>query len=383
MFTHILEACNSCTSNISGREHYPFTSTTMYLSSTDQQDSVGRHETDVKRYYQSMPVGYTTGFLQLRYADLINSLKESGCDVTFTEDEVIIRGAPDVAERAIKRLQQAIEDFQESYPSVENLDLTRSYFKKTDVIKRIEEIKTSMGVHCTFNEMKTNLRFYGRRDEHVKKAREKIIKLLLPPRNKAVDQDQSKDVTTTNQKESNGDSIDEESECTTNNGPAMSKDVTPKQVVPCGINAKKKHRGIDRQFSWSTDAKECRVFRTKENIIIKVYSADILSAPVDSIVNAANVNLAHGAGIARAIAKAAGKDLIKEGYDYLNSHGKLKVGEACATSAGNMSYKCVIHAVGPCWDYYKPHSLVGYWNIWHALQSIILAYLSQSRRVIV
>lgn len=74
---------------------------------------------------------------------------------------------------------------------------------------------------------------------------------------------------------------------------------------------------------------------------------DLLAAPVDAIVNAANGGLSHGGGVAAAIATAAGPDFDDECRDLIRQQGRVAVGEAVATSAGRLPYKGVIHAVGP------------------------------------
>ncbi|KAK3607318.1 hypothetical protein CHS0354_018803 [Potamilus streckersoni] len=88
-----------------------------------------------------------------------------------------------------------------------------------------------------------------------------------------------------------------------------------------------------------------------------VYEASIVSLPrVSAIVNAANEHLSHGGGVAYHIYKAAGGDkskLEKECRDYIESNGKIAVTKNFTSSAGNMPYHGVIHAVGPMWTDYK------------------------------
>jgi O-acetyl-ADP-ribose deacetylase (regulator of RNase III) len=79
----------------------------------------------------------------------------------------------------------------------------------------------------------------------------------------------------------------------------------------------------------------------------ELVTGDLLSQPVDAIVNAANGQLAHGGGVAAAIARAAGPELERDGDRIVKERGPLRVGEAVATSAGRLPYKAVIHAVGP------------------------------------
>lgn len=73
--------------------------------------------------------------------------------------------------------------------------------------------------------------------------------------------------------------------------------------------------------------------------------ADLLAQDVDAIVNAANERLAHGGGIAGAIARAAGPALEEES----RAAGGCPVGGAVVTTAGNLRQRAVIHAVGPVW----------------------------------
>jgi putative ATPase len=79
----------------------------------------------------------------------------------------------------------------------------------------------------------------------------------------------------------------------------------------------------------------------------EVVVSDLLAETTDAIVNAANGQLAHGGGVAAAIARAAGPALEQEGDRIVADRGPIKVGEAVVTSAGRLPFKGVIHAVGP------------------------------------
>jgi putative ATPase len=81
--------------------------------------------------------------------------------------------------------------------------------------------------------------------------------------------------------------------------------------------------------------------------VFEVVTADLLSEPVDAIVNAANGHLAHGGGVAAAIARAAGPALVEEGDRIVAASGPIEVGEALVTTAGRLPFKGVIHVVGP------------------------------------
>jgi len=74
---------------------------------------------------------------------------------------------------------------------------------------------------------------------------------------------------------------------------------------------------------------------------------DLLREPVDAIVNAANGRLAHGGGVAGIISRAAGPALQEESDRLVREHGPYPTGTAVVTTAGELPFKGVIHAVGP------------------------------------
>jgi O-acetyl-ADP-ribose deacetylase len=75
--------------------------------------------------------------------------------------------------------------------------------------------------------------------------------------------------------------------------------------------------------------------------------ADLLAEPSDCIVNAANGDLSLGGGVAAQISDAAGPDLDEECYQIVRQRGRIPIGEAVVTTAGELPFKGVIHAVGP------------------------------------
>ncbi|XP_021355425.1 uncharacterized protein LOC110451632 [Mizuhopecten yessoensis] len=113
------------------------------------------------------------------------------------------------------------------------------------------------------------------------------------------------------------------------------------------------------QSSWKTQSTagygsvSPKDFTTPEGLLIQVYPGSILHLDVDCIVNAANGDLQHGGGVAYVISNAAGYDFERESREYIYNHGPLRVGEVCTTTAGNLKYKGVIHAVGPRWNDYS------------------------------
>jgi len=74
---------------------------------------------------------------------------------------------------------------------------------------------------------------------------------------------------------------------------------------------------------------------------------DLLQEPVDCIVNAANGGLSHGGGVAAAISEAAGPKLEEECASIIRAQGRIPVTKSVVTTAGNLPFKGVIHAVGP------------------------------------
>jgi O-acetyl-ADP-ribose deacetylase (regulator of RNase III) len=80
---------------------------------------------------------------------------------------------------------------------------------------------------------------------------------------------------------------------------------------------------------------------------IEVILGDITRQDLDAIVNAANTQLAHGGGVARAISNAAGAELQRACDELIAERGPLVTGEAAATDAFELPCRKVIHTVGP------------------------------------
>jgi O-acetyl-ADP-ribose deacetylase (regulator of RNase III) len=76
-------------------------------------------------------------------------------------------------------------------------------------------------------------------------------------------------------------------------------------------------------------------------ILIELRRGDITEQPdIDAIVNAANTELWLGSGVAGAIARKGGPEIEREAVQ----KGPIRLGQAVATTAGNLPNKYVIHA---------------------------------------
>jgi len=78
---------------------------------------------------------------------------------------------------------------------------------------------------------------------------------------------------------------------------------------------------------------------------IDIRQADITRLEVDAIVNAANNQLADGAGVCGAIHSAAGPELLAE----CRGLGGCETGDVRITGGYELPARHVIHAVGPVW----------------------------------
>lgn len=81
--------------------------------------------------------------------------------------------------------------------------------------------------------------------------------------------------------------------------------------------------------------------------VISALRGDLTTMDVGAIVNAANEHLAHGGGLAAAIARAGGPQIQAESDAWVSRHGPLSPGVAAVTGAGAMPARAVIHVAGP------------------------------------
>ncbi|XP_033756274.1 uncharacterized protein LOC117339018 [Pecten maximus] len=96
------------------------------------------------------------------------------------------------------------------------------------------------------------------------------------------------------------------------------------------------------------------LFLTREGIEVYVYKHSITHLQTDAIVNAANDDLKHIGGVAKAISVSAGAFVDYECRSIILKRGKpISVTNNVHTKAGNLKNKYIIHAVGPQWRYYR------------------------------
>lgn len=84
---------------------------------------------------------------------------------------------------------------------------------------------------------------------------------------------------------------------------------------------------------------------------ITLVEGDIVAQHVDAVVNAANSSLLGGGGVDGAIHAAGGPAILAETRALRAGQyaAGLPVGDAVATTAGNLPARWVIHTVGPVW----------------------------------
>ena len=83
--------------------------------------------------------------------------------------------------------------------------------------------------------------------------------------------------------------------------------------------------------------------------VLQIVQGDITTEDVDAIVNAANSQLQHGGGLARAISERGGPAIQRESDEWVRTKGAVTHAHPAWTSGGNLPAKYVIHAVGPVW----------------------------------
>lgn len=82
---------------------------------------------------------------------------------------------------------------------------------------------------------------------------------------------------------------------------------------------------------------------------LQIVEGDLTREAVDAIVNAANAQLRHGGGVARAVVRSGGQEIQEESDAWVQEHGPVPHDQPAYTGAGDLPSRYVIHAVGPRW----------------------------------
>jgi O-acetyl-ADP-ribose deacetylase (regulator of RNase III) len=94
--------------------------------------------------------------------------------------------------------------------------------------------------------------------------------------------------------------------------------------------------------------------RKETPLKIEVVQGDITAADTEAIVNAANNHLWMGSGVAGAIKRKGGDEIERDAM----SKGPIAVGQAIASTAGKLPFKCIIHAAGMGQDLRTDKSII-------------------------
>jgi putative ATPase len=108
--------------------------------------------------------------------------------------------------------------------------------------------------------------------------------------------------------------------------------------------------------------------QTESGQTIGLYQGDLTLENVDAIVNAANSHLAHGGGVAAAIARRGGPVIDDESDQWVEEHGPVPVGGVALTRGGDLPARYVIHAVGPRWGVDTPEEELLRNAVWNSLK---------------
>ena len=108
----------------------------------------------------------------------------------------------------------------------------------------------------------------------------------------------------------------------------------------------KSGKGASEKMSTKKGSSEVLVISKGRKLTVK--RSNLVDEDVDAIVNAANGQLKHIGGVAKALDKASQGELQKASDNYVRSYREIPVGGVAVTSAGGkLKCKRVIHAVGP------------------------------------
>lgn len=88
---------------------------------------------------------------------------------------------------------------------------------------------------------------------------------------------------------------------------------------------------------------------------VALVQGDITEEETDAIVNAANQDLNHAGGLARAIATKGGESIQETSNEYIREFGRVPTGGCVVLPSGDLKSRYLIHAVGPIYSEYTPN----------------------------
>jgi len=102
-------------------------------------------------------------------------------------------------------------------------------------------------------------------------------------------------------------------------------------------------------ISTSSDVFAIELDHWIDTVRVQISTDDLVQQHIQAIVNPANSHLNHFRGVARAIADAAGNDLISKCKTYKQTCGLLPTAAVTHTTAGRLRPRIeyVVHTVGP------------------------------------
>ncbi|XP_023557992.1 poly [ADP-ribose] polymerase 14 [Octodon degus] len=99
-----------------------------------------------------------------------------------------------------------------------------------------------------------------------------------------------------------------------------------------------------------SDRPKCLIQReVAPGVILTAQQGDLTQFSVGVVVNAANEDLKHWAGLAAALSEAAGPELQEDCERIVKREGRILPGNAVLSKAGKLPCHHVIHAIGPRW----------------------------------
>ena len=110
---------------------------------------------------------------------------------------------------------------------------------------------------------------------------------------------------------------------------------------------------------------------TARSVLFEICSGNIVFESVDAIVNAANEELKHIGGLAKAISDAGGSAIQDESNSYIHTNRKKLIpSEAVCLGAGKLPCKKIVHAVGPRWSGgSRMEEQILYFTVYNCLES--------------